>query len=82
MVDERAPYDVAPTSTTHTRVIPTSVKLQVWARDGGRCVECGSEDELHFDHILPYSKGGTSLRVQNVQLLCARHNLKKRDKIE
>src|SRR5207342_3533872 len=43
----------------HNRIIPTSVKLEVWKRDKGRCVECGSSDNLHFDHILPFSKGGT-----------------------
>jgi len=64
------------------RVIPTSVKLVVWRRDGGRCVECGSTDELHFDHIVPFSKGGTSVRPENVQLLCARHNLQKTDNIQ
>jgi 5-methylcytosine-specific restriction endonuclease McrA len=70
------------------RIIPTAVKLAVWKRDGGRCVwvdsngECGATDELHFDHDLPYSKGGTSLTAANVQLLCARHNLQKRDQIK
>jgi hypothetical protein len=64
------------------RLIPTHVKLEVWKRDGGRCVVCGATDELHFDHIVPYSKGGSSLVADNVQLLCARHNLGKRDKIE
>lgn len=65
----------------HNRMIPTSVKLEVWKRDKGRCIQCGSNDNLHFDHILPYSKGGTSLKAENIQLLCARHNLQKRDKI-
>lgn len=32
-------------------------------------------------HILPFSKGGTSLTAANVQLLCARHDIEKRDKI-
>jgi len=64
------------------RVIPTSVKLEVWKRDGGKCTLCGAIDELHFDHIIPFSKGGTSLKADNVQLLCARHNLEKRDKIK
>jgi 5-methylcytosine-specific restriction endonuclease McrA len=64
------------------RLIPTSVKLEVWKRDGGKCVVCGATNELHFDHIIPFSKGGTSLKADNVQLLCARHNLEKRDKIE
>ncbi|MFH1702449.1 MAG: HNH endonuclease [Nitrospirota bacterium] len=54
----------------------------IWQRDKGKCKKCGSKDNLHFDHILPYSKGGSSLLAKNVQLLCARHNLEKRDKIE
>jgi hypothetical protein len=66
----------------HNRMIPTSVKLEVWKRDKGKCKRCGSTNNLHFDHILPFSKGGTSLKVENIQLLCARHNLKKRDKIQ
>lgn len=64
------------------RIIPSSVKLEVWRRDGARCVLCGAADELHFDHIVPYSRGGTSLVAENVQLLCARHNLQKRDRIQ
>ena len=63
------------------RIIPTGVKLEVWKRDNGKCVQCGAEDELHFDHVLPFSKGGTSIKAENVQLLCARHNLAKSDKI-
>lgn len=66
----------------HRRIIPTPVKLEVWKRDEGKCVKCGATNELHFDHILPYSRGGTSLTAENVQLLCARHNLQKHDKIE
>jgi HNH endonuclease len=64
------------------RVIPTRVKIEVWKRDAGKCVMCGATDELHFDHDLPWSKGGTSVTSANVQLLCARHNLLKRDRIE
>ena len=63
------------------RLIPSSVKQAVFIRDDGKCVECGSSDNLHFDHILPYSKGGTSYSIENVQLLCARHNLSKSAKI-
>jgi 5-methylcytosine-specific restriction endonuclease McrA len=62
---------------SHNRMIPTSVKLEVWKRDNGKCTQCGSDDNLHFDHILPFSKGGTSLKSDNIQLLCARHNLQK-----
>jgi hypothetical protein len=66
----------------HNRLIPSSVKLEVWKRDKGRCIRCGRQDNLHFDHIIPYSKGGSSLVAENIQILCARHNLGKRDKIE
>ena len=65
-----------------TRLIPTEVKKEVWIRDGGRCVICGASDELHFDHDIPYSKGGSSITARNVKILCARHNLSKSDKIE
>jgi hypothetical protein len=66
---------------SHTRLIPTHVKLNVWRRDHGRCVICGSEENLHYDHDIPFSKGGSSLTVENVRLLCAKHNLEKSDKI-
>lgn len=65
-----------------TRIIPSNIKKEVWKRDGGKCVICGAKDELHFDHDLPFSKGGTSISVNNVKILCARHNLTKSDKIE
>lgn len=64
-----------------TRQIPGKVKLEVYKRDKGQCVKCGSKNNLHFDHILPYSKGGTSLKTVNIQLLCARHNLEKSDSL-
>ncbi len=65
----------------HNRIIPSSVKLEVWKRDKGKCIQCGNEENLHFDHIIPFSKGGSSLVAENIQLLCAKHNLEKRDKI-
>ena len=69
-------------SLEHNRLIPAAVKREVWERDKGRCVICGSTENLHFDHIIPFSKGGSSLVAENIQLLCAKHNLEKRDKIE
>ncbi|HEY5022727.1 MAG TPA: HNH endonuclease [Gemmatimonadaceae bacterium] len=58
------------------RPIPVAVKRNVWLRDGGACVYCGSTTNLHYDHIIPHSKGGGDT-VENVQLLCAPCNLKK-----
>jgi len=66
----------------HNRLIPSAVKLEVWRRDKGCCVLCRSQKNLHFDHDLPYSKGGSSLLAANIRLLCAKHNLSKGAKIE
>ena len=74
-----------PTSTAQLdddRVIPRWVKLEVWKRDRGRCTNCNATSDLHFDHIIPYSKGGSSKNPANIQILCGRHNLAKRDRIE
>jgi HNH endonuclease len=57
------------------------VQVEVWRRDPGQCVECGSTKNLHFDHDIPFSKGGSSLTAANVRLLCAKCNLQKSDKI-
>jgi hypothetical protein len=73
--------DMGSDSSARSRLIPTQVKLEVWKRDQGKCVLCGAGKELHFDHVLPFSKGGTSLTARNIQLLCARHNLSKGAKI-
>lgn len=66
----------------HNRLIPTNVKVEVWQRDKGKCVNCGSNVKLHFDHIIPFSKGGSSTTAKNIQILCEKCNLKKRNNIE
>ena len=63
------------------RYIPGKIMQEVFLRDKGKCVVCGSEDNLHYDHKIPYSKGGTSIDSKNIQLLCARHNLRKSNKL-
>src|SRR5438874_13588974 len=65
----------------HNRLIPTPVKVEVWRSDRGQCVQSGSTKNLHFDHDIPFSKGGSSLTAANVRLLCIKHNLEKSDKI-
>lgn len=70
-----------PSQPERRRIIPAHVKLEVWRRDAGKCVRCGATNELHFDHDLPFSLGGTSITAENVQLLCARHNLLKGGRI-
>jgi len=71
-----------PKQSKTRRVIPTTVKLEVWKRDSGKCAKCGAIEDLHFDHIIPWSKGGSSTSAENIQLLCGRHNLEKHDRIE
>lgn len=65
----------------HNRLIPTHVKVEVWKRDKGKCQICNSNKNLHYDHVVPFSKGGSSRTEKNIRLLCAKHNLEKSDKI-
>jgi len=58
------------------RYIPSKVKTAVWRRDNGRCVDCGSQEKLEYDHIIPVSKGGSNTE-RNIQLLCEKCNRKK-----
>lgn len=86
MVDDDIGAEVsgAPTDLEleHNRLIPTQVKVEVYKRDKGKCVKCGSNVNLHYDHIIPFSKGGSSTTAANIQLLCVKCNLRKHDNIE
>lgn len=62
------------------RMIPEEVKFEVWRRDSAKCVKCGSQRGLEFDHIIPFSKGGSNT-ARNVQLLCETCNRSKSDMI-
>ena len=65
---------------TRREAIPRAVQREVWQRDGGRCVECGTREKLCFDHIVPFSRGGSN-SIRNLQLLCERCNLSKGNRI-
>lgn len=56
--------------------IPASVRREVWRRDGGKCVDCGSQERLEYDHTIPVSRGGANT-VRNIQLRCETCNRKK-----
>lgn len=56
--------------------IPREVKLAVFERDGGRCVECDSNFDIQYDHVIPHSMGGADT-VENLQILCAPCNQSK-----
>jgi 5-methylcytosine-specific restriction endonuclease McrA len=57
------------------------VKMLVWKRDEGKCVECGSKRKLEFDHIIPFSKGGSNT-ARNIQILCEKCNRSKSDNLK
>ncbi len=57
------------TQSSSRTPIPESVRHAVWRRDDGRCVQCGSQESLEFDHIIPVSRGGANTE-RNLQLLC------------
>jgi len=67
-------------SETRSRKISQTVKDKVWNRDQGKCVECGSNEKLEFDHIIPFSKGGSNT-YRNIQLLCETCNRIKSNQI-
>jgi hypothetical protein len=45
------------------------VRFAVWCRDRGRCVDCGTPENVGFDEILPLGNRG-SKRPANVELRC------------
>ncbi len=61
---------------SQSRYIPVATKKVVFARDGGMCQCCGGSQSLEYDHIMPFSCGGTSV-VSNIQLLCLKCNRSK-----
>jgi DNA-directed RNA polymerase subunit RPC12/RpoP len=65
-----------PYEQTSRAPISEAIKSEVYRRDGGRCVKCGSRENLQFDHIIPVSLGGAT-SPQNLQLLCQQCNLAK-----
>lgn len=62
------------------RNLSATVKREVWRRDQGKCVECGSKEFLEFDHIVPFSRGGSNT-TRNIQLLCGKCNKAKSNNI-
>jgi len=52
------------------------IRRMVLERDGGSCTDCGSTENLTVDHIVPLSRGGTSIPA-NLVTLCEQCNVRK-----
>ncbi len=50
--------------------IPREIRREIFERDGGSCVDCGSNFDLQYDHVIPVALGGAT-SLDNLQLLCA-----------
>lgn len=66
----------APGAASRRQPIPREVRRAVWERDGGRCVECGTDFDLQYDHVIPVALGGATT-TENLQLLCGPCNRQK-----
>jgi 5-methylcytosine-specific restriction endonuclease McrA len=51
---------------------------RIYERDGYRCVECGTQEDLTLDHRIPKSRGGSNAD-DNLQTMCALCNQAKAD---
>lgn len=67
-----------------SRVIPRPTQFRVLKRENQICSSCGKsvrDEDVEFDHIIPWSKGGSS-DEHNIRLLCVACNRKKGEKFE
>ena len=59
----------------HTRTrrldISPRVKEEVWERDGGRCILCGTSEAAPNAHYIARSQGGLGI-ARNIVTLCGR----------
>jgi hypothetical protein len=72
----RSRAGATPAEPLRREVIPERVRHEVWRRDRGSCVECGSRGRLEFDHIIPVSRGGSNT-TRNIELRCEPCNRRK-----
>ena len=68
---------------SESRFIPDWIKREVAVRDGNQCrhinwlgMRCKEKRNLEYDHVISWSRGGEST-VENLRLLCQKHNRQK-----
>ncbi len=75
-IDVASGTEAASPGATPRDPIPDDVKIFIWRRDEGKCVQCGSRANLEFDHVIPLVMGGANT-ARNLQLLCELCNRRK-----
>ena len=80
LIDNGEIFNEFSSEDTRREPIPQDVMDKVWNRDKGKCVQCGIQEHLEFDHIIPFSKGGATT-YRNLQILCKKCNIEKSNKI-
>lgn len=66
-----------------SRSVPRDIMLKVVRRDGQICQSCFQpvpDNEVEFDHVIPFSKGGTTT-ADNLKLCCRTCNRRKGDSL-
>ena len=76
---KRTDNDPAPIKLKKRKYVSDEIKEAVYERDNGACKSCGSKEQLQYDHIIPFSKGGSD-EIDNLQILCRSCNLTKSNK--
>lgn len=67
-----------------TRYISFETRMKIARRDNYKCQICGKslrDEELNFDHIIPWSKGGSS-DGENIRVLCESCNSSRSNQFE
>ncbi len=67
-----------------SRNIPRPTQFRVLKRDNQICRDCGKavqDEDIEFDHLIPWSKGGSS-EESNIRLLCRECNRKRSNNFE
>ena len=78
LLGERAPRRAVPPQIKRRERGTLQRHYRGWYRQlvavaGERCANCGAEEGLVLDHVIPIARGGRS-QLENLQLLCATCN--------
>ena len=77
-------FDLFPSPRPQRTRLGQSIRKELFRRQGGRCMYCGSRqrmDLMDIDHKIPVARGGSNQR-SNLQLLCRTCNARKGTKTD